>query len=268
MMMTRFKWVSVWGLVAVTVLMTVLASLPLGADAARGAFGFGPRLYKSGYNYGTGLYFAPYRFTVYEQPATTAPVIGEFRWGRNSRSNHIDVFSSEGQHFTLRSDHVFFCFYPELDVAMLAVIGDDEQGGWLEVVYDQQYQKTGWVQVGAGTSPTGGKESKPAHFGVFQTWLDFMKLNAKANGVYWLSGVNQYQRSVRQADADDAKLIPITIIRSLKVKHLRGNWMLVEVLDFERNTPIGWVRWRDDDGNLMVFPNLSGQHLPVVTTAY
>ena len=43
--------------------------------------------------------------------------------------------------------------------------------------------------------------------------------------------------------------------------------MLVEVLDFERNTPIGWVRWRDHDGNLMVFPNITSDRLPVMTTA-
>jgi hypothetical protein len=43
---------------------------------------------------------------------------------------------------------------------------------------------------------------------------------------------------------------------------------LVEVLDFERNMPIGWIRWRDEDGNLLAFPNLSGDRLPIVTTAY
>jgi hypothetical protein len=51
----------------------------------------------------------------------------------------------------------------------------------------------------------------------------------------------------------------------MKVRHLRGNWLLVEALDFENNTPIGWIRWRDDDGNLMVFPNINQQYHPVVT---
>jgi hypothetical protein len=263
------------------------AQLPQ-AQAARSGFGFGPQAYKSGYNYGNGVFFAPYQFTVYAQPNEASTEIGKFRWSRKTNSNALSFTTPDGTKRMVYADHVFFCFYPELDVAMMAVTGDDEQGGWVEVVYDQSQHQTGWVRVkstpkasvsdatGAGGSDSNVTSQRlapldtgePAHFGVYQTWQEFMKLNAKASGIYWLSGVSEYQRSVRSSDADDAKLLPITIIRQLKVKHVRGNWMLVEVLDFERNTPIGWVRWRDDNGNLMVFPNISGEHLPIVTTAY
>src|SRR5690606_12484385 len=148
-----------------------------------------------------------------------------------------------------------FCFYPEMDVAMMAVVNDTDTG-WAEVIYDQRRNKTGWVKLlhsseaaeaTAEPSPleTGADDpfsrlasrppaNRPAHMGVYQTWLDFMKLNAKAHGIYWLTGVSQYHRSVRMSDDDKAKLIPLTIVRDLKVKHLRGNWLLVEVLDFER----------------------------------
>lgn len=245
------------------------------AMAGHNGFGFGPQAYKSGYTYGNGVFFAPYRFTVYAQPQETAPVVGEFRWSRNTNSNMVTVTTSEGEKHFLPADRMFFCFYPELDVAMMAVTGDDE-AGWVEVIYDQNGQKTGWVKIKNAPKPAMSASpslppldlGEPVHFGVYQTWLEFMKLNAKASGVYWLSGVTEYNRSVRQSDSDDAKFIPVTIIRDLKVRHVRGNWLLVEVLDFERNTPIGWVRWRDDNGNLMVFPNVSGQHLPIVTTTY
>ena len=111
------------------------------------------------------------------------------------------------------------------------------------------------------------EEGKTSHFGRYQSWLDFMKFNARAHGVYWLNGVSEYHRSIRYKDDDKASFIPVTVIRDLKVRHIRGNWMLVEVVDFERNTPIGWVRWRDHDGNLMVFPNITSDRLPVMTTA-
>lgn len=266
----------------------VLASLVAGyvtlgmlapvAQAQVNGYGFAPQRYKSGYSYGNGVYFAPYQFTIYTQPDESAPVIGNFQWSRQTSGNSVDVTLPGGERHAVYADHLFFCFYPQWDVAMMAVVGDDDKG-WVEVIYDQASKKTGWVRLKESpnhtASSTAGKETlaaletgEPSHFGIYETWLEFMKLNAKPSGIYWLSGVKDYHRSVRSTDADDAKLIPVTIIRDLKVRHVRGNWLLVEVLDFERNMPIGWVRWRDDDGNLMVFPNISGQHMPTVTTSY
>lgn len=263
-------------LLLVSALMLLVSAVPAPVFAYGNPFGFAPNTYKEGYNYGNGVYFAPYSFTVYEKPDPAAPVIGNFSWSHKSQSNGIAYTDAEGNPHRMAADHLFLCFYPELDVAMVAVTGDDGSG-WAEVVYDQAKQKTGWVRLKEQAKPTAEAKAEslapldtgePAHFGIYQTWQEFMKLNAKASGVYWLSGVDQYNRSIRTSDADDAKLLDITIIRSLKVKHIRGNWMLVEVLDFERNTPIGWVRWRDDEGNLMVFPNITNQHLPIVTTTY
>ena len=269
----RKQWSLSLALIGMLALVPLSASLMPDAFAAvRTGFGFAPQRYQSGYTYGNGIFFAPYQFTVHTEPNEASRVIGEFRWGRNTSGNSIDVFTPEGGHHTAYADRVFFCFYPELDVAMMAVTSDTDDG-WVEVVYQQEGQKTGWVKIKEAqssvmTSRELAQKPEPAHFGVYQTWLEFMKLNAKANGIYWLTGVKQYHRSVRSSDTDEAKLIPVTIMRDLKVKHVRGNWLLVEVLDFERNTPIGWVRWRDDDGNLMVFPNISGKHLPIVTTAF
>ena len=35
---------------------------------------------------------------------------------------------------------------------------------------------------------------------------------------------------------------------------IKGNWMLVSVLDIEKRTKIGWLKWRDEDGKLLAFP--------------
>jgi hypothetical protein len=247
-------------------------SSPQPAFAIRNSYGFAPQKYQDGYTYGNGIYFAPYQFTLYTEPKASASVIGTFRWSRQTTGNTLDVFSANGDEHSVSADHTFFCFYPQLDVAMMAVTGDTDDG-WVEVIYDQAGRKTGWVQAKAASADSSdttlqSPKTEPAHFGLYQTWLEFMKLNAKASGIYWLSGVKEYNRSIRSSDADEAKMIPVTVIRDLKVRHIRGNWLLVEVLDFQRNTPIGWVRWRDDNGNLMVFPNISGKHLPVVTTTF
>ena len=260
-------------LLSLVMLLAVgLLALPLPAMAGGAGFGFAPQAYKSGYTYGNGIWFAPYNFTVYAEPKEDSQVLRDIHWSKSTRSNTL---RAEGTGVTsMRADHTFFCFYPALDVAMMAVTGDTEDGNWVEVVYDQLNHKAGWVKIRkhvAADAPLAAEtlapiEPVPDHFGAFLTWQDFMKMNAKANGVYWLQGVKSYDRNVRSSNADDAKLIETTIIRDLKVRHLNGNWLLVEVLDFERNTPIGWVRWRDDNGNLMVFPNLSGNKMPILTT--
>jgi hypothetical protein len=254
----------------------IALAVPPSATARPTDYGFGPQAYKNGYAYGNGVYFAPYVFTVYTQPDETSPVIGEFHWSRKTTGSAINVLLPNGDQRAVSADKTFFCFYPGLDVAMMAVTGDDDKG-WAEVIYDQAQHKTGWVKLKDTPKAVASAKNEelapldkgePEYFGVYQTWMEFMKLNAKASGVYWLSGVTEYNRSIRTRDEDTAKIFPITLIRDLKVRFIRGNWMLVEVLDFERNTPIGWVRWRDDDGNLMVFPNISGQHVPIVTTGF
>jgi hypothetical protein len=273
---------------AVGTCLTESFILPLPAQAQLSGYGFAPQNYKDGLNYGTGVYFAPYAFTLYTQPDEHSQKIGEFRWSRKSNSNRLAVVTGTGERGVIPADTVFLSFYPSLDVAMMAVTGENGEG-WVEVVYDQVRKRTGWVRLKeeapnqnkakskmatndtsaqpTETTPT-GTTKEPLHFGIYQTWQEFMKLNAKANGIYWLSGVKEYSRSIRSSDSDDAKIIPITIIRSMKVKHVRGNWLLVEALDFENNTPIGWIRWRDDDGNLMVFPNINQQYHPIVTSPF
>jgi hypothetical protein len=223
------------------------------------------------------VYYAPYRFTVYTEPSKTSSPIGTFLWDRRSGPMGVTMMTPAGHSTTAYPDNLFVCFYPSHDVAMMAVVSENGEG-WAEVVYDQSHNKTGWVQLkeikeAETTSSSAAKTdasatpaaNQPAHFGLFQTWLEFMKFNAPPSGVYWLSGVTDYNRSLRTKNEDTAKLISVTIIRKMKVRFVRGNWLLVEALDFEHNTPIGWIRWRDDDGNLMMFPNIVGQQTPIIT---
>lgn len=242
--------------------------------------GYGPQRYHDGLQYGTGVYFAPYRFTVYSQPDEKSPVIAEYRWSRQSGIGDVAYTTPNGGPQGTSAENVFICFYPGLDVAMMPVLSENGQG-WAEVVYNQSTKKSGWVRLKPAATETDQTENKsatankettatasaePNHFGVYQTWLEFMKLNARTYGIYWLSGVSSYNRSLRTKNEDTATLLQVTLMRSIKVRFVRGNWLLVEALDFEHNTPIGWVRWRDDDGNLMVFPNVSHQRTPIVTT--
>ena len=231
--------------------------------------GFSPSVYPNKLQYGIGVYFTPYHTVVYEAPSEMAPVLEDFNW---SPTNESLMLLSNVHQARFPAKRTFLSFYPTLNAAVMAVVSDNGKG-WAEVVYDQTAGKTGWVRLrekvrttdssaSSSISEKGPRQSEPAYFGQFQTWYDFMKLNGMANGIYWLTGVSQYQRSLRTSPEDKAKLIEIMVIRNLKLRHIRGNWMLVEILDFNRNTPIGWIRWRDKDGRLLVFPDFTGNSAP------
>ncbi len=238
--------------------MAVITAPPANAFGGIG-YGFSPQLYKGGHQFGQGIYFAPNHVVIRQEPSLEAPITEELFWMTQQESMQVYAKSTQAG---LPSNHVFISFYPAKNIAMMAAIGDTEDG-WVEVVYDHTKNKTGWVRL----DDMNETKNPAEHFASYQPWQDFMKYNAKAHGIYWLNGVKDYHRSIRTSDKDEAKFLPVTVIRDLKVKHIRGNWMLVEVLDFERNTPIGWVRWRDSDGNLMVFPNISHEKKPIVTTS-
>lgn len=262
-------------------LLVVMMATGAGSVFAELLQGFSPKDYKNGVNYGNGVYFAPHHIKLYAKPDESSELVDELYWTSKQGAGHYAVASRLHNKY-LSTKQVFICYYPDIDVAMMAAVSDstgNEQDDaanadpvWAEVIYDQGAQKTAWVKLKASGSPSAESESEapakpePQHMGLYETWLDFMRYNAKAHGIFWLGGVSQYNRSIRSKDDDKASFIQTTIIRDLKVKHVRGNWLLVEVLDFERNTPIGWVRWRDNDGNLMVFPNFSHEKQPIVMT--
>jgi hypothetical protein len=238
-------------------------------SAMGGLAGFGPTDYKATTDYGEGVYYAPYEITVREAPRDDAPILDQLTW---RRGNTTDAVFSTAKQLPISARNLFIAYYPSMDVALMAVVGEGGNG-WAEVIYDQARHLTGWVRL----APSGGQSPAPdtsatsarvnasaplpKHFGHFQTWQELMRLNARANGIYWLNGVSGYNRSVRTAPEDTAKFVPITVIKRMKVLHIRGNWMLVEVVDFNRETPMGWLRWRDDNGKLLAFPNFSGKTL-------
>lgn len=240
-------------------LLTLWVTLPLLSLANYGDFG--PAHYPNNLTYGIGVYFAPEDIPLYKNPHDTQP-IDVLHWSPKTSNTNPTVYS-EVAHFSLPAKNTFIAFYPTLHVAMMPVVSDDGTG-WVEVMVDQTKKATAWVPL-RDDLPAILTENKPKHYGHFQVWLDFMKFNSKAAGFYWLTGVDDYTRALRMAPRDDAKIIELLVVRHMNVKHIRGNWLLVEAVDFDRSTPIGWIRWRDKNGRLLLFPNLEKKRsLPIL----
>lgn len=224
--------------------------------------GYAVSSYENFLTYGIGVYFAPYNMVVYSKPNETSTPVFSLNWGTNGMPANIYSKASN----TFQSIHnTFLAFYPKLSVASMAVIGENGEG-WAEVVYDHRHKKSGWVKL--RDTEDEQFSDMPVHVGRFQTWLDFMKYNGRAAGIYWLSGVSSYHKSLRMQPDDKSKFLPVQIMKNIKVRHVRGNWLLVEVTDMNRQHPMGWVRWRDKDGRLMIFPNIAGNSTPYVMGSF
>jgi hypothetical protein len=195
---------------------------------------------------GQGVWYAPLQFALYAQPNTTSPKLAEVLWG-SSDATLTDTLNNT----TLPAKQCMVAFYPEQQLGLLAVTGDAEPN-WLEVVWNQTTGLTGWVQATTQLTP-----GVLPPVGSYQTWTEFMMTHAKPAGIHWFYGVPESIKQLHSQADDYAKIIPAFYLQKLKVLHLRGNWMLMQGLDLEHNTPIGWMRWREETGELLLFPNLN-----------
>jgi len=210
------------------------------------ALGYTPHSKTVKLNYGQGVWYAPHSFTIYSKPSTDSAHLADITWDANSDQTLTEALA----HGSLPARQCMVAYYPTYQLGLLTVVGDAEPN-WVEVVWDQTNNKTGWVQT--TDTPKLGFLPKP---GMFQTWTDFMITHAKPAGIQWFNGVPDSIRQLHSQPDDYAKVVPAFYLQRLKVLHLKGNWMLMQGLDLERNSPIGWVRWREENGQLLLFPNL------------
>jgi hypothetical protein len=182
--------------------------------------------------------------TLYATPSTNAPTVEAFTWQRQATATENATVFSEITQQPVSANQLFLAFYPKYQLALLTVL-DERPDGWLEVSLPTTEAGKAWLA--------------PNPQNTVYVWQEFIRLYTKNFGFQWLAGVPAYQRSVRLKPEDTAPLVPVTIVQGIKVLHVRGNWMLVELRDMGAEHPIGWLRWRDEEGNLMVWPNFSGQ---------
>lgn len=236
----------------------LLLGVSLGGPAAQAMSqirGFAPSVYPGNTQYGQGVVVADETVTLYREPRKTAEVVDVWHW---SAIDGQRTLLSDKTHRPFVANHALLAFYPSLKIALLPVIGEGDDG-WVEVLPNQGSPETAWVLTRAPEVATLASSS-----GVYLSWSQFMKLNARTYGINWLKGVDEYTRAVRTQPEDKAKLLPYTVMKDMKVLHARGNWLLVEVQDMNRERPMGWVRWRSEDGQLLAFPNFIGAPSAIV----
>jgi hypothetical protein len=209
------------------------------------------------------------KFKLCQHPELTASCITLTRSpGSNDGSaNHLTLFDEQNNLF-YPAQKVFFTLYPNAGLAALAVKQDNGQG-WAEITLNPlnasaaqsvpaETAATVWIPVKDWDPTKNLTEQLTDTTGVMLTIQDYMKIFAKAYGAFWLNGVKESQRLMKSSPEDTAKVVPILMCRRMTVKHVRGNWLLVEIVDFDHTAPMGWLRWREENGKILMLPKPPG----------
>ncbi|MDD3014079.1 MAG: hypothetical protein PHC34_10290 [Candidatus Gastranaerophilales bacterium] len=186
-------------------------------------------------NHVIGVYFAPEEIKIYATPEENSELIEIIRWNAHG----VEAVSQD-----LSSKETFLAFVPNKKYALMSVTSENENNDWIEVIYNKKTEDKGWVK-----NPT---------FDRFKTWLEFMRIYGKQNRLYLLSDIPEKYKSMHTESDESSQLINNNFIsiQEIELVYISGNWMLVREIDYNKTAQIGWIRWRNNDGNIFIFPKL------------
>lgn len=177
-----------------------------------------------------GVYQVDHAIVIYDKPDEKATIKQKIVW---TSENVIPK--------SLSLADLFVVYIQKKDLALMAVT--DETDDWVEVIYNNRTGEKGWI-----------KKDDPYKF---NTWVNFYNMYGKKYGLVILNGAPETVYSMYGTPEEKQKVIS-TINRPelINLNIIRGNWMLVTVLDSDQTPKTGYVRWRSDDGVKYLFPNL------------
>lgn len=189
-----------------------------------------PRYSDSIKHTGIGAFNVPNEFNVYSEPDENSTIIKTIKWNEKGLTDE-----------NLKENDIFISFIPSLNIAYCAV--DDEIDGWVKIFYSQSMSKSGWVKANS-------KNRYVSWFGFYMSW-------GRKNGVYFFKDMPDINKRLMSApDITSQKIWGITYPKYIKLTLIRGNWMMVKLVDFGNEVKIGWIQWRDENGKFLIFPNL------------
>ena len=139
-------------------------------------------------------------------------------------------------------DSVFAVLINEKKLGFLYVT-DVSDEGWVEVIYDKRTKAKGWV--------------KTIDQMQFQPWRNFYNLYGRKYGLRMLKNTPEDLEVLKAKPEDNSQTVSkLNFVQQIKLTVIRGNWALVSVVDLDKTPKTGFLKWRDSDGTIYVFPNI------------
>ena len=174
---------------------------------------------------------------IYKEPDENSELLITLTLSK-SRSNFITMDAPKG------SSYYFLAENKNKDKAYL-LVDDETESGWYKVLYGKKDGLTGWVKA----SPKS-----------FKSLRAFYMENGRKNGVYLFKDVPPDERKLYakpfEKPEDKKTVANYDHAYQIKLEIIKGNWMLVRILDINNNEKIGFLRWRTNEGKVFLFPHL------------
>lgn len=215
-----------------SIIFFILSSyiLPVFADIV-------PMSTKSIKYYGIGVLNVPQNYTVYQYPYKESKIIREVNYDNIKRSAIVNTVD-------LRKIS-YVAYVPSNNVALLAVDLNPEND-WYCVFLNQETGETGWVY----------NPDKKA----FMTYKGLFYRYGKKYGIRFFNDLTEDEKVLYSREDVTSKILDkINYPRFVTFTVIRGNWLLATVNDRTKQPKVGWFNWRNDNGTLNMFPNLSEQ---------
>ena len=205
-------------------------ALPVWADIV-------PMSTKSIKYYGIGVLNVPQNYTVYQYPYKESKIIREVNYDNIKRSAIVNTVD-------LRKIS-YVAYVPSNNVALLAVDLNPEND-WYCVFLNQETGETGWIY----------NPDKKA----FMTYKGLFYRYGKKYGIRFFNDLTEDEKVLYSREDITSKILDkINYPRFVTFTVIRGNWLLATVNDRTKQPKVGWFNWRNDNGTLNMFPNLSEQ---------
>lgn len=179
-----------------------------------------------------GVYQTSNCIKVYKEPNENSELLLNVNWDITGFNNP-----------NISASNLFAVFLPKKELAFLQVVDESDDEDWLQVIYNKQGGKLGWIK----------KEDEFR----FMNWRAFFNMYGRKYGLYYMKDAPSESKIVYGTNIEGAKSIAkITLPQSIKLTTAQGNWLLVIIYDVDKQQKIGWIKWRNLSGEIYLFPDI------------
>lgn len=137
--------------------------------------------------------------------------------------------------------NVYIASVKDKNLYLLPVRSNEDE--WFEVCISQKDKVFGWV--------------KKNDFIDYLSIQDFYNFFGRKNGLYLFRNVSDsYKKLYASPDFNAAVVDTFFYPKHISVWLLAREWMLVKITTYDGQTKTGWLKWKLNDGSVIVFPNL------------